>query len=971
MIKIKNNLLWLVTLIWGGVFIVYWQLNPHIATYNNMSLHSSINLVLQWLTAIGIDLVILLISRQLVLQKENLVGLAYKIWVNTIVLGLFFCLILAFINPTDISAGVYDAALPILRGSYPIIVGVILGALISLQILNQLEVKTQQMVDWGILALIAAGMFNAPNIYGWSTNTNVLFYTLLSILGCQSVFHPLLKLSKKQWMLLGSGSLIIDGVLQVVMPYFSVSGSSMSRFATPANLLTIIIVASLIEIFTGKLSIHNSAFIFSYLILIQSTALITDLNANVRSKIGGSSLLNLELTIIVIIGALVFAFIWAALLQHLNLCRRISHRIDRFSQQPLNIQILQVRHWIGYHWANLLAVVISYLLAVILAFWVVGVSNVRTSKGYLTPAYIFGSRQSMLLLTAIIIYFGIKLLQVITRYYWVSIASVIIFNIIFMVGTYEKVITRAEPVLPSDLSALNAELLKMVDAKVYIVVGSALLVIIVLVAFLERKFPVKVFSSWKVQFLNGLVFPLILLSAFFWNQSGKPLNNFITSLGDRPAFYNQLEGAWQNGPTIQFLNNLDVEVMKKPQGYSKQAVLAAVKRYQREAKKINVHRTNILGKQTIIFNLSESFANPSRVPGVKLSQDPIPYINQLKKQTTSGLMISSGYGGGTANMEYMTLTGHALSNFLATISVPYTQLVPALKTVPSIVDSFNHAVAIHPYYGVFYSRIADYKKFGFNKFLYVGSKYKIKHQSIIDRSPYLSDKTAYANALDQIKDYRQGQFINLITMQNHLPYDQNYYNDLKKYEAKKASNGTDMNSLNDYITGIHYTDNAVKNFIKQIDKINKPITIVFYGDHLPGIYGNDMTTDGLKLHETDYFIYSNKYAREHGARKLTTATKYVDPNDFIAMVAKQTNSKVNWYQALLTQVYEKLPAVSLPTDQSGSDKDTDRNQFVNQQGKVISKRSFTKQQRQIWHDYQLIQYDVTAGQRYSIKYFGK
>ena len=50
--------------------------------------------------------------------------------------------------------------------------------------------------------------------------------------------------------------------------------------------------------------------------------------------------------------------------------------------------------------------------------------------------------------------------------------------------------------------------------------------------------------------------------------------------------------------------------------------------------------------------------------------------------------------------------------------------------------------------------------------------------------------------------------------------------------------------------------------------VRKPITIVFYGDHLPGIYKNKMLKDGLKLHETDYFIYSNTYAREHGAIDL-------------------------------------------------------------------------------------------------------
>ena len=64
-------------------------------------------------------------------------------------------------------------------------------------------------------------------------------------------------------------------------------------------------------------------------------------------------------------------------------------------------------------------------------------------------------------------------------------------------------------------------------------------------------------------------------------------------------------------------------------------------------------------------------------------------------------------------MEYMTLTGYSVSNFSPTLPVPYTQLVGKLKVNPSIVDSFNHAVAIHPYIGTFYNRTSVYSKFGF------------------------------------------------------------------------------------------------------------------------------------------------------------------------------------------------------------------------------------------------------------------
>ncbi|WNZ95317.1 hypothetical protein QYR54_05965 [Streptococcus iniae] len=55
---------------------------------------------------------------------------------------------------------------------------------------------------------------------------------------------------------------------------------------------------------------------------------------------------------------------------------------------------------------------------------------------------------------------------------------------------------------------------------------------------------------------------------------------------------------------------------------------------------------------------------------------PIPYIQALKESTTGGYMISDGYGGGTANMEFQTLTGLPFTNFNSNVSVLYSEVVP-------------------------------------------------------------------------------------------------------------------------------------------------------------------------------------------------------------------------------------------------------------------------------------------------------
>ncbi len=118
--------------------------------------------------------------------------------------------------------------------------------------------------------------------------------------------------------------------------------------------------------------------------------------------------------------------------------------------------------------------------------------------------------------------------------------------------------------------------------------------------------------------------------------------------------------------------------MERPADYSAKKMAQIKERYIKRAKQIDQTRLNTLEDQIVIFGLSESFADPTQVPGISLPADPIANVRKLKQQTTAGYMISSGCGG-TANMEYMALTGLNLANFSPTLPTPYTQLVPQQK----------------------------------------------------------------------------------------------------------------------------------------------------------------------------------------------------------------------------------------------------------------------------------------------------
>lgn len=70
-----------------------------------------------------------------------------------------------------------------------------------------------------------------------------------------------------------------------------------------------------------------------------------------------------------------------------------------------------------------------------------------------------------------------------------------------------------------------------------------------------------------------------------------------------------------------------------------------------------------------------------------------------------------------------------------------------------------------------------------------------------------------------------------------MPYE-NFYPDNQFKDEDTSSNLQDdeKQNIETYTKGLSYTDQATAEFLNQLNHIDRPITVVFYGDHLPGIY---------------------------------------------------------------------------------------------------------------------------------------
>ena len=624
----------------------------------------------------------------------------------------------------------------------------------------------------------------------------------------------------------------------------------------------------------------------------------------------------------------------------------------------------------------------------------VGVSSSSTRVQLSSPTVGFGFVSKMwtdgnfvFVLNVILVALLYLMLLMLFNRFWTASIVILAVGIIVAAIEHFKVEIRYEAILPADLGFLGSNtgnMLTFIPAGAHVTILVALgafavllALILVLRHFDGRKGRMIRTDNLSLNLTSRLILLLlpILVFALYCihvSTTDSLANKFSRALGDTPSMWDSVYDAQRNGPLVAFTRQLNPKIMDKPSNYSEKTMKKVAARYQKEAETINASRTNNLTDSTVVYVLSESFSDPSRVPGLKTNKDSMPNIRKIKAGTTSGLMLSSGYGGGTANLEYMGLSGLSMANFESSLSSPYQQLVPSQHWTPTINQLWGapvNSLGYHPYESSMYSRATNYKKFGFSHFYTLTGPDVIKYQDKIDESPYVSDKSSYDSALEGIRSGKTNKFIQIITMQNHRPYHEWYENN--DYTAESTT-GTplgddEQQSIETYQKGVEITDQATQEFLNELDALDKPVTVVFYGDHLPGIYSS-ASEDGnnsLALHLTDYFIWSNKASSSQGNKASDAA--YSSPNFFVAQAADHMNAKVSPYLAFLTEMHSKIAAMEPPVVNKvqGWDRIPEgQNIYLDQNGNPMSTDDFDKETKQLLADYKLIQYDITAGKNY-------
>lgn len=514
-------------------------------------------------------------------------------------------------------------------------------------------------------------------------------------------------------------------------------------------------------------------------------------------------------------------------------------------------------------------------------------------------------------------------------------------------ANYMKMSYRQEPIYPDDLKMITEiGLLKdMTGTMLFTVILAAAGTVLGLFCWYMFR-SLKKGRRFQLIRLTTLLVAIGLLE--YISNFNNP-DNLLRKAYNKTALwipYSQKMNYYNTGFIGGFLYNLKVEPMDEPEGYSKAKIKEITEKYQKLADEKN--KAVEEESPNIVFVMSESFSDPSRLNGVEVSGEPLADYYEVADQTYSGNMLSQNYGGGTANIEFEALTGFSMALFNAQLTTPYTMLVPKMDQLPSIVSALNaqsyQTTAIHPYNTSMYKREDVYQTLGFDQFI---SERTMTYTDTIENNPYISDESAYKEVMTLLKEEKAPQFIHLVTMQTHMPYNGKY--DRLGYSAE-ISDGSGTLDLENYLQDISYSSAALKQFTEELKNLSRRTLVVFWGDHLPGIYSDTIQAknDKQTLHETQFLMFDSKGKLE----KQTTQDAITSPFYFAANLMEQTNQTTNGFYQLLLSLEQELPAFE--------------RELYYQNGQWYKEAQFNRSQQEIYDEYQLIQYDIVAGKQYSL-----
>lgn len=395
----------------------------------------------------------------------------------------------------------------------------------------------------------------------------------------------------------------------------------------------------------------------------------------------------------------------------------------------------------------------------------------------------------------------------------------------------------------------------------------------------------------------------------------------------RGSIYSRVNQFKSRGFMYSFLVRAGSYKSLKPEGYSKPEVEQLLRQY--EGRPGNTEEK----LPHIIAVMGEAFYDMDRIPGIEFNEgyDPLLHFNRIKKQAYSGRIVTNIFGGGTANTEFAFLTGHSMP-IMPDMTSPYSSYLRRdTFSLARVLEGKGYSsIAFHPGDSWFYNRVNVYKFFGFDNIFF---KNDMDQEKVTLNYGYISDMDTYGFLLDQFKKHLSEKpgsplFEFVVTIDNHGPYSKEDLGNAGILKRKDNMNSEEYNILNNYLNGVSRCDQALGYLTDSIGKMDEPVVLLHFADHLPYLgennvgykaLGFDIDQGGsleayLNQYETPYFIWSNQAAQtllaKDGKSIPVGEAEEVSSNFLAVELLEYIGLNGGAYFNYLTELKDALPVIT-------------------------------------------------------------
>ncbi|MEE1210790.1 MAG: LTA synthase family protein, partial [Parafannyhessea umbonata] len=329
-----------------------------------------------------------------------------------------------------------------------------------------------------------------------------------------------------------------------------------------------------------------------------------------------------------------------------------------------------------------------------------------------------------------------------------------------------------------------------------------------------------------------------------------------------------------------FVKEFQARLIPVPEGYTEKAAKAAEKSLVKTYRKtLGSSASTSAGtarkaaekqfedtKPSVVVIMNESFSDLSVYKAIAEAGYAGP--NYVKSGTTDAILRGDSYasifGGGTCNSEFEALCGVNL-HYLGSNKYPYTQWdFTSVDCMPRQFERLGYqTTAIHPNLGTNWDRERVYRQMGFGKFLTIDDFDGAETY----HNGYVSDRATYQRVLDVLASSDKPQFIHDVTMQNHGPVTTDTIPSKDRTNFSPAgATSLDNSKLNEYLACATESDHAIEWFIGELRKLDRPVVVLFFGDHQPkpaspyatiGYEGESSITTAERMFHSSYFMWAN------------------------------------------------------------------------------------------------------------------